>query len=154
MHQQAGECGPCRLIAFNTGFESIMSAFSFQNTSEPAPARRYPRNKVVGGFPISTPVATAWASCLSGEELHPYHDSPSVLQAIHDKVRPHGASFIDVAEDASPTYMLVTQSARFKGYKDMDPKLIPQFKEGEREAIARKLLEEEGVLRSGTNNII
>ncbi|KIL67781.1 hypothetical protein M378DRAFT_9059 [Amanita muscaria Koide BX008] len=37
------------------------------------------------------------------------------------------------------------QSARFRGYKDMDPKLIPQFEEGEREAIARKLLKAEGI---------
>jgi hypothetical protein len=39
-----------------------------------------------------------------------------------------------------------TQSAKFDGYKDMDPSEIPQFEEGEREAIARPLLEKEGAL--------
>ena len=43
------------------------------------------------------------------------------------------------------SYMVITQSAWFKGYKDMDPSLIPQFEEGEREAVARKLLDEQGV---------
>jgi hypothetical protein len=40
--------------------------------------------------------------------------------------------------------MIITRVTAFAGYKDMDPNLIPQFKESEREAAARKLLEEEG----------
>jgi hypothetical protein len=40
--------------------------------------------------------------------------------------------------------MLVTQSAKFDGYRGMDPSDILQFEEGEREAIARPLLEQEG----------
>ena len=40
---------------------------------------------------------------------------------------------------------VITQSAWFKGYKDMDLSLIPHFEEGEREAVARKLLDEQGV---------
>ena len=43
------------------------------------------------------------------------------------------------------SYMVITQSAWFNGYKDMDPSLIPQFEEGDREAVARKLLDEQGV---------
>ena len=43
-------------------------------------------------------------------------------------------------------YMVVTQSAAFRGWKGMDPELIPKFEEGEREAIARDLLEMEGKL--------
>ena len=39
---------------------------------------------------------------------------------------------------------LVTQSAPFNGYKDMDPSEIPQFEAGKKEAIAQKLLEEAG----------
>jgi hypothetical protein len=81
---------------------------------------------------------------LVGEELHPYHDQPSVSIIISEKVRPHGADFVDVTETDEPTYMLITQSARFNGYKGMDPKLIPQFTEGRREAVARELLGEEG----------
>jgi hypothetical protein len=41
--------------------------------------------------------------------------------------------------------MIVTQSAKFNGYRGMDPNEIPQFKEGEREAIGRQLLEKAGV---------
>ena len=90
------------------------------------------------------PIATAWPSRLVGEELHPYHDQPSVSMILSGKVRPYSADFVDVTETNEPAYMLITQSARFNGYKGMDPKLIPQFKESEREAFARKLLEEEG----------
>jgi len=38
-------------------------------------------------------------------------------------------------------YMIVTQSAKFDGYKGVDPSEIPQFDEGEQEAIAQQLLE-------------
>ena len=40
--------------------------------------------------------------------------------------------------------MLVTQSAPFKGYKDMDASEIPQFEPGEKDAIALMFLEEAG----------
>lgn len=102
---------------------------------------------------ISTETATAWASRLSGRDLHPYHDSPSVSKIIFDKVRPYRANFQEVWEELGVNYMVITQSARFQGYKDMDPSLIPQFEEGEREAMARQLLEEEGVSYFSTNRI-
>ncbi|KAM6494252.1 hypothetical protein JOM56_010613 [Amanita muscaria] len=73
---------------------------------------------------------------------------PSIFLILRDKVRPHGADFANISETEEPCYMVITQSARFQGYKDMDPKLIPQFEEGEREAIARKLLKAEGLLSS------
>ena len=41
-------------------------------------------------------------------------------------------------------FMVVTQRKSFNGYLGMDPSLIPQFEEGEREAHVRKLLEAEG----------
>ena len=53
--------------------------------------------------------------------------------------RPYGIKFEDIGE---VDLMIITQSARFKGYKDMDPAIIPQFEEFEREAIARRLLNE------------
>ena len=40
--------------------------------------------------------------------------------------------------------MVVTQSSPFRGWRGMDPELIPKFEEGGREAIARELLEAEG----------
>jgi hypothetical protein len=127
---------------------TILSQPACESETAP-PQRRYPRYKIVGGFDISTPIATAWASRLVGEELHPYHDQPSVSMIIREKVRPHGADFVDVTETDEPAYMLITQSARFNGYKGMDPKLIPQFTEGRREAVARELLGEEGSSCSG-----
>ena len=51
-----------------------------------------------------------------------------------------------VGEDLeSREWMVVTQSAKFNGWKDMDPALIPQFEEGYREEIARQLLAEHGI---------
>ena len=41
-------------------------------------------------------------------------------------------------------WMVVTQSAKFNGWKDMDPSLIPQFEEGSREEVVRQLLAEQG----------
>jgi hypothetical protein len=105
----------------------------------------------VGGFVISAETAIAWASRLKGRELHLPRDSPSIWKVIFDKVRLHHANFLDVGEELGVDYMIITQSARFQGYKDMDPALIPRFEEGEREVTARQLLEEEGVSRFGTN---
>lgn len=114
-------------------------------TSEPATARRHPRLKVVGGFEISIATATAWAERLSGRKLHPYSNLATVLKTISKRVQPYGASFLDVGEVVGVNCMIITRVAAFAGYKDMDPCLIPQFKESEREAAARKLLAEEGM---------
>ena len=115
------------------------------NSFSIATASRYPRTKLVGGFEVSTAAATAWASRLTNTELDPIRNWPTVLDTIREKICPHGADFMDVSEDSNPAYMVVTQFKQFpKGYKGMDPKFIPQFREGEPEVIARKLLEEEG----------
>jgi hypothetical protein len=66
----------------------------------------------MGGFAIITPTSTAWASRLSGRELHLYHNLPSILMIVSDKACAHGADFMDVEEDASPSYMIVIQFAR------------------------------------------
>lgn len=42
-------------------------------------------------------------------------------------------------------YIVITRSAKFSGYKGMDPSDIPKYREGEREAKIRTFLEEEGV---------
>ena len=44
----------------------------------------------------------------------------------------------------SGEWMVVTQTVKFNGWKDMGPALIPQFEEGYREDIARQLLAEHG----------
>ena len=111
-----------------------------------APTQRVPRHKRMGGFLMNVETAAKWASAVCGEELHPPRDNPSILLVLFDKVCPYRVNFRDVGEAIGVDYMVVTQSAWFKGYKDMDPKLIPQFEEGEREAIARRMLEAEGKL--------
>ncbi|KAK2462755.1 hypothetical protein APHAL10511_005273 [Amanita phalloides] len=89
------------------------------------------------------------------DSLNPWEDGGEITyswRVIFNKVRPYRANFRDVGEVAGIDYMVITQSAWFKGYKDMDPKLIPQFEEGEREAIARQLLEaeDECIIRRST----
>ena len=95
---------------------------------------------------MNVKTAAVWASTIRGRELHPPRDNPTILMVLFDKVRPYRVNFRDVGEVAGIDYMVITQSAWFKGYKDMDPTLIPQFEEGEREAVARQLLEAEGEL--------
>jgi hypothetical protein len=100
----------------------------------------------MGGFVMNVKTAAVWASAIRGRELHPPRDNSTILMVLFDKVRPYRVNFRDVGEVAGIDYMVITQSAWFKGYKDMDPTLIPQFEEREREAVARQLLEAEGEL--------
>jgi hypothetical protein len=98
---------------------------------------------------MSPDTARAWAARLLDEDpkgLDPIYDLATILKVIHEKVRMYRVSFHPIGEDwpEGGQYMLVTQSARFNGYRGMDPNDIPQFEEGEREAIARPLLENEG----------
>ncbi|KAM6489563.1 hypothetical protein JOM56_014982 [Amanita muscaria] len=113
--------------------------------SRPSTIKRYPRRIRMGGFLMNVETATAWASRLAGRTLDPIRNSPTIYNVILQKVRPYRVNFKPVGEVADVTYMVITQSAWFKGHKDMDPSLIPHFEEGEREAVARKLLDEQGV---------
>ncbi|KAF8346384.1 hypothetical protein F5887DRAFT_109291 [Amanita rubescens] len=71
---------------------------------------------------------------------------PTVKKAIFNKVIASARiNFRQVGEVAGVHWMLVTQSAPFNGYKDMDPSEIPQFEAGEKDAFAQKLLEEAGI---------
>lgn len=79
-----------------------------------------------------------------GRELHPVIDRPTIKKAILDKEIVSRLYFRRVGKVTGIRWMLVTQSAPFNGYKDMDPSEIPQFEAGEKEAIAQKLLEEAG----------
>ena len=116
------------------------------NLSRPSAAmKRYPRRIRIGGFLMNVETATAWASRLTGRTLDPIRNSPTICNVILKTVKPYRVNFKPVGEVMDVSYMVITQSAWFKGYKDMDPSLIPQFEEGEREAVARKLLDEQGV---------
>jgi hypothetical protein len=114
--------------------------------SQPATSRRAPRRNRWGGFVLSPETAGSWASRLYGEELHPLYDGPTICDVLLNEVRPYRVNFKLIGEvwPDEAQYMIVTQSAKFDGYKGMDPSEIPQFKEGEREAIARQLLEKAG----------
>jgi hypothetical protein len=81
------------------------------------------RTHELGWQALSTETAAVCASHISGKELHPCRD----IWKIIDKVLPYCANFQDVGEVAGIDYMVITQSARFQGYKDMDPRLIPQI---------------------------
>jgi hypothetical protein len=109
-----------------------------------------PRRSVVGGFVFDNATCVAWGSRLIMEPLDPEirNDSIAAFWAIMEKVeaKPYQAYFTMFGPESYKQYMIVTQSAPFRGWKGMDPKLIPRFEEGEREAVARKLLEAEGGL--------
>ena len=107
-------------------------------------AKPPPRYCRLGGLRISNDTAVQWASRLKGRELHPVINSPTIGKTIFDKVKASRVNFRQVGEVSGIHWMLITQSAPFKGYKDMDPSEIPQFVAGEKEAIAQKLLEEAG----------
>jgi hypothetical protein len=115
------------------------------------PSREYPpRLVIIGGFVIDIDTCAAWGSRILGEYLDPKTKVNTAYGVIVYKLlREYKTNFTGIGETTGSEWMVVTQSARFKGWKDMDPALIPQFQEGEREAIARKLLEQEGAfLRS------
>jgi len=113
---------------------------------QPNTARRIPRRNRWGGFAMSPDTAGAWASRLLGEELHPIHDLHTICKVVLNVVRPYRVNFKIIGEvwPAEGQYMLITQSAKFDGYKGMDPSSIPEFEEGELETTARRLLEEQG----------
>ncbi|PBK95234.1 hypothetical protein ARMGADRAFT_791489 [Armillaria gallica] len=104
-----------------------------------------PRTRLQGGFVMDRATTLAWASRIVNEQLLD-DDITWAWEIIEDKVQCYGSRFLFVGEELNAEFMVVTQSAVFwKGHKGMDPSLIPQFKEGEQEMVARKLLEEEGL---------
>ena len=107
-----------------------------------------PRDSVMGGYVIDNATCVAWGSRILGEPLYPDRENDSIgaFCLILGKVERYSADFIMFGPECFKQYMVVTQSALFRGWKGMDPKLIPKFEEGDREAIARDLLEAEGRL--------
>ncbi|KAF8970172.1 hypothetical protein BDZ97DRAFT_1754174 [Flammula alnicola] len=108
-----------------------------------------PRRRIAGGFVFDNATCIAWASRITERPLNPEvrSDCIAAFCAIMDKVegKPYHAYFTMLGSESYKQYMIVTQSAPFRGWKGMDPELIPKFKEGGREAIARELLKAEGV---------
>ncbi|KAK0240907.1 hypothetical protein EDD85DRAFT_1019840 [Armillaria nabsnona] len=118
----------------------------FPECDLPEPTHR-PRTRLQGGFVMDRATTLAWASpiVIVNEQLLD-DDITWAWEIIEDKLTPYGSRFSFVGEELNAEFMVITQSAVFwKGYKGMDPALIPQFKEGEQEKVARKLLEEEGL---------
>jgi hypothetical protein len=83
----------------------------------------------------------AWGSRIAGIFF------PPKMYVAHSAIKfdkEYKTKFMGVGEDFdSREWMVVTQPAKFNGWKDMEPALIPQF-EGYREEVARQLLAEHG----------
>ena len=103
-----------------------------------------PRRRRIGGFVMSTATAFAWASRIHGQTIYPVYENYLAEQTILRKIKKYKVDFREVGEVPDVEWMIVTQIAPFKGRVGMDPATIPQFVEGEWEAIARRLLAEEG----------
>ena len=93
---------------------------------------------------MSTATAFAWASRIHGQTIYPVYENYLAEQTILRKIKKYKVDFREVGEVPDVEWMIVTQIAPFKGRVGMDPATIPQFVEGEWEAIARRLLAEEG----------
>lgn len=113
-------------------------------TSTTTTIRPPPRLKRFGGFPITREVAIEWASRIYGEALNDCN-TYLIRKYILRKFQHYGINFLQVGE-AGVDWMVVTQYAPFKGYKGMDPSLIPVFEEIQKDGVARRILEEEGAL--------
>jgi hypothetical protein len=95
---------------------------------------------------IDNATAVAWGSRLLDEPINPEDDPINTFTIIMVTLkRQYRTRFIMIGPEYYKQYMIVTQSAPFSGWKGMDPELIPKFEEGQREAIARDLLEAEGM---------
>ncbi|KAF8801415.1 hypothetical protein BYT27DRAFT_7226790 [Phlegmacium glaucopus] len=80
------------------------------------------------GYVIDNATCIAWATRILKEPISPEVKNQSVYATsiVMQKVR---------GKPYPP----------FRGWKGMDPELIPKFEEGEREAVAKELLEAEGI---------
>ena len=123
-----------------------MSSNTPQTSYPSGPSRQNPpRRSIVGGYVIDHATCVAWGSRIVNVPLNPETESfgalSIVMRELDEKYR---TRFIMFGPESYKQYMVVTQSAAFSGWKGMDPRLIPKFKEGTVEAIARDLLEAEG----------
>jgi hypothetical protein len=95
-----------------------------------------------GGFVISRQTAAEWASRITGKT---YTDRQlwAIEMAIQLKARVFNAGFELFGETwEEMAFMVITRRENLIGHKMGNP--IPPFSEGEREAMAKPLLEGEG----------
>ena len=105
-----------------------------------------PRRVILGGYVINDDTCLAWGSRIAGIPFPPKHVHAAHSAISYQLDKDYKTKFTPVGggETNCKEWMVVTQSAKFNGWKDMDPALIPQFEEGYREEIARQLLAEHG----------
>jgi hypothetical protein len=115
--------------------------------SRPAPLR-HARRRLLGGFVMDPAVAATWASGLINTSLDPVANFPTICETILDRVHQYHATFDFVGEFLQEAkYIVITRSAKFSGYRGMDPLDIPKYEEGDKEAKIRMFLKAEGVFR-------
>ncbi|TFK38356.1 hypothetical protein BDQ12DRAFT_735486 [Crucibulum laeve] len=124
-----------------------MSALSESNSSASqanSNMRLYPRRVRLGGFVMNQEKTLEFALRLLGENYPPNcitSASCDIDCKLMELRAPGIIAFRGVGEDFNDiAWMVVTQAARFDGYKDMPQHLIPQFVEGETETKVRELL--------------
>ncbi|KAF9479516.1 hypothetical protein BDN70DRAFT_688057 [Pholiota conissans] len=117
------------------------------STAQSSP--RWPTDKVAGGFTFNNATCVAWASRIHQVTLNPevLNDYTKAFSIVMYKVEhePFNEHFEMLGRTRYQEYMIITRMKPFKGWEGMDSTLIPQFKEGRREAFIRTLLEAEGV---------
>lgn len=130
----------------------VLITESPSKTSYPgSPSRSDPaRHYIAGGFVLDTATCIALASRIGNISLDPEvtKDCSMAFGIIMMKVekKPYNTTFNSIYNGDQVDRMIITQLEPFQGWEEMDPKLIPKLKEGPHEAIARKLLAEEGGL--------
>lgn len=85
------------------------------------------------------------AFSIHGQTIYPVYENNLAEKTILKKIRKYQVDFRTVGEVPNVEWIVVRQMVPFQGRVGMDPAMIPQFSEGKREAIGRKVLAEEGV---------
>ena len=110
------------------------------------PSHKYPPRRVIlGGYVIDDDTCRAWGSRIAGISFPPEHVHAAYSAISYQLDKEYNTKFTPVGKETGcREWMVATQSAKFNGWKGMDPALIPRFEEGYREEIARQLLAEHG----------
>ena len=109
--------------------------------------QKIPRFRRIGGYVMTHKTAEKWAARLLGvEELDP-DDIYAATQYINMSTEQYNTSLSirAVGEELIGHCMIVTQMARFRGYKDMPSSEITQFVPGEQEKVVYDFLLSQGM---------